>query len=434
MKGQGGDHITSSAILDDGTSLRIPYLTIVNGTVGATTFSGSGANLTSIPNAALSNSSVTVTAGTGLSGGGSVSLGGSITLTNTITNNNQLTNGAGYITTSALTNYVTLDGTQTITGLKTINNNLLFADSGTTKRGIQGTCGTNDIWFVGGGATAANAGFLEISTGDDGQTAGSSEPIYARQYGPGDPLTGTLVRTAALLDASGNTSFPGTVTAPTFSGALSGNASTATSAGTLSANSSISGLNFSGVFALAGSGASTGNSTGARLSESYGPVWNCSDSATWHHQVINGSSLVGISAAGTNFGNGRIYASGDITAFYSDMRLKTKISNIDKALEKVLSLNGFYYINNDIAKEFGYNDDKIQVGVSAQEVEAILPEIVCLAPFDITGNEHGDMLSKSGENYKTVKYDKLVPLLIEAIKEQQTQIEELKSIINGLTK
>jgi hypothetical protein len=89
----------------------------------------------------------------------------------------------------------------------------------------MGTVGANDFWFVGGGATASNAGFMEISTGDDGQTAGSSEPIYVRQYGPGNPLTGTLVRTATLLDASGNTSFPGTVTAPTFSGALSGTAS-----------------------------------------------------------------------------------------------------------------------------------------------------------------------------------------------------------------
>jgi hypothetical protein len=443
MKGQGGDHITSSAILDDGTSLRIPYLTIINGTVGATAFSGSGANLTSIPNAALTNSTIsgialgsnlaTLTIGTGLSGT-SYNGSGAVTIACTITNNNQLTNGAGYITTSALSNYVTLDGTQTITGLKTINNNLLFADSGTTKRGIQGTCGANDMWFVGGGATATNAGFLEISTGDDGQTAGSSEPIYARQYGPGDPLTGTLVRTAALLDASGNTSFPGTVTAPTFSGALSGNASTATSAGTLSANSSISGLNFSGVFALVDSGASTSNSTGARLTESYGPVWNCGNGATWHHQVINGSSLVGISAAGTNFGSGNILASGNITAYYSDMRLKTKISNIKNALDKVLSLNGFYYVNNNIAKKYGYTSDKIQIGVSAQEIEAVLPEVVTLAPFDITGDDEGNALSKSGEYYKTVSYEKIVPLLIEAIKEQQTQIEELKSIINGLTK
>jgi hypothetical protein len=178
---------------------------------------------------------------------------------------------------------------------------------------------------------------------------------------------------------------------------------------------------------LGGSGATFDNSTGARLSESYGPIWNCGNGSTWHHQVINGSSLVGISAAGTNFGNGNIWASGDITAYYSDMRLKTKISNIENALDKVLSLNGFYYTNNETAKEFGYNDDKVQVGVSAQEVEAILPEIVSLAAFDITGNEKGEMLSKSGENYKTVKYDKLVPLLIEAIKELKLELDVLNS-------
>jgi hypothetical protein len=94
----------------------------------------------------------------------------------------------------------------------------------------------------------------------------------------------------------------------------------ASSAGTLSANSTITGLNFGGVFALTGSGANTGNSTGARLSESYGPLWNCGDSATWHHQVINGSSLVGISANGTNYGSGRIYASGNITSTGGNLR------------------------------------------------------------------------------------------------------------------
>jgi hypothetical protein len=190
---------------------------------------------------------------------------------------------------------------------------------------------------------------------------------------------------------------------------------------------------------LAGSGASFDNSTGARLTESYGPVWNLSNGSTWHHQIINGSSLVGISAAGTNFGNGNILASGDITAYYSDMRLKNKISNIENALDKVLTLSGFYYTNNEVAKEHGYIDNKIQVGVSAQEVEAVLPEIVTLAPFDITGNDAGDFLSKSGFNFKTVKYDKLAPLFIEAIKElkaendtQKIEIEELKDLVKQL--
>jgi hypothetical protein len=130
-------------------------------------------------------------------------------------NISQFTNNSGYIT-SDTTKLPLAGGTMT--------GNILFSDSGTTKRGIQGTVGGNDFWFIGGGATASNGGFLEISTGDDGQSAGSgtAEPIFVRQYGPGDPLTGTLVRTAALLDASGNTSFPGSVTASSFSGTIAG--------------------------------------------------------------------------------------------------------------------------------------------------------------------------------------------------------------------
>lgn len=93
----------------------------------------------------------------------------------------------------------------------TFSGNLLFSDSGTTKRGIRGIVGTNDHWFFGGGATASNAGYVEIAAGDDGSTAGSYEPIYVRQY-YGDPLTGTVQRTLTLLDNNGNTSVPGDLT------------------------------------------------------------------------------------------------------------------------------------------------------------------------------------------------------------------------------
>ena len=111
--------------------------------------------------------------------------------------------------------YIPLSGSASITG------NLEFSNSGTTTRGIIGTIGDNDFWRIVGGATATNAGYLEIATADD-----ANEPIYVRQYGSGK--FGTLTRTATLLDASGNTSFPGTVTAPAFKGSLNGNASTAT--------------------------------------------------------------------------------------------------------------------------------------------------------------------------------------------------------------
>ncbi|MGL5099677.1 MAG: hypothetical protein ACRC6B_06540, partial [Fusobacteriaceae bacterium] len=98
----------------------------------------------------------------------------------------------------------------------TMTGNLLFSNSGTAWRGIQGTMADNDMWRIGGAGTASNAGYMEIATADD-----SSEPIYVRQY------TGaftSLTRTATLLDASGNTQFPGIVTSANFS--LNGSART----------------------------------------------------------------------------------------------------------------------------------------------------------------------------------------------------------------
>ena len=107
-----------------------------------------------------------------------------------------------------------------------------------------------------------------------------------------------------------------------------------------------------------------------------------------------------------------ITATGDITAFFSDDRLKDRYSNIPNAVEKVKSLNGFYYEPNITAQDLGYQKE-MHVGVSAQEVNAIMPEVVAPAPID--------------NKYMTVKYDRLIPLLIEAIKEQQIQIDELKA-------
>ena len=117
----------------------------------------------------------------------------------------------------------------------------------------------------------------------------------------------------------------------------------------------------------------------------------------------------GTSPTGTS---GEIVATNNITAYYSDMRLKNKLGNIDNALSKVMTLNGFYYEANEIAQSLGY-DVKKEVGVSAQEVQAIMPEVVAPAPID--------------NQYLTVRYEKLVPLLIEAIKELKVEIDNLKS-------
>ena len=118
---------------------------------------------------------------------------------------------------------------------------------------------------------------------------------------------------------------------------------------------------------------------------------------------------------------------GDITAFSSDKRLKTNIEVIESPLEKINKLSGFtYHWNKEKCKEAGFKPkDEGQIGVFAQDVQEVIPEAVKIAPFD--QDENGE--SKSGDNYLTVQYEKIIPLLIECIKEQQVQINELKNKI-----
>ena len=116
---------------------------------------------------------------------------------------------------------------------------------------------------------------------------------------------------------------------------------------------------------------------------------------------------VGTGASGTT---GEIRATNNITAYYSDKRLKNIHGSIDTALDKVKKLRGVYFKENDLAKSLGYDNDRRQVGVIAQEVELVLPEAVTDAPI--------------GEPYITVWYEKLVPLLIEAIKELDDKIKD----------
>ena len=141
-------------------------------------------------------------------------------------------------------------------------------------------------------------------------------------------------------------------------------------------------------------------------------------------EVQNGALGVGVAASATD---GRIDASNDIVSFSSDKRLKTNIQLIENPLDKIGKLSGFTYNWNDkAAKLANYDTNESLIGVFAQEVQAVLPEAVKLAPFDNDGNNK----SISGENYLTVQYEKIVPLLIEAIKEQQKQIDDLKYLLS----
>lgn len=269
-----------------------------------------------------------------------------------------------------------------------------------------------------------------------------SNPVYV------EASTNTA-NTAVIRDGSGNFS------AGTIAAALNGNAATAT---TLQTARTIQGVSFNGsaniTVATAGTGISVSGTTitntapdrtvsltagtGINTSGTY-PNFTITNSAP--DQTVSIASGTGVSITGTypsftaaigqavGTGNnvqfnslgvgtaasgtaGEIRATNNITAYYSDDRLKTKLGNIENALEKLETLSGFYYEANQTAQDLGYEVKK-EIGVSAQQVQAVMPEIVAPAPID--------------EKYLTVRYERLAPLFIEAIKELSAEVKALKA-------
>jgi len=110
-------------------------------------------------------------------------------------------------------------------------------------------------------------------------------------------------------------------------------------------------------------------------------------------------------------GAGGIYATGTVIANYSDERLKTKLGKIESALDKICAIDTFYYEANETAQALGYKAER-ELGVSAQSVQAVFPEVVVPAPVDA--------------QYLTVRYERLVAPIIEAIKELRAEVKALK--------
>jgi hypothetical protein len=196
-----------------------------------------------------------------------------------------------------------------------------------------------------------------------------------------------------------------TLTSPTINSGSVNNVTLSTSSATLTGGT-INGMS------VGASSASTGAFT----------TLTSSSTTTLSNTQVN-SLGVGTAGSGTT---GEIRATNQIVAYYSDERLKENIELISNPIEKIMQLRGVTYTPNQIAESYGYDRSQKHVGVIAQEVKEVLPEAVQPAPFDrmiIEGTE----ISRSGQNYMTVQYERIVPLLIEAIKEQQAQIEALKA-------
>ena len=278
-----------------------------------------------------------------------------------------------------------------------IQANSAYAFANTTANSFTGTTGSvtpfnNVVSFTSNNgvtivATAINN--LAVSTPQDVRTTASptfvggtfSQPVVATTMAAG--TSNTALATTAYVQSLANSS--GTLTTN-----ITGNAGTVTN-GVVTTGSYA---NPSWITSLA----STKITGMYYMDQGVGTANN----------VQHASFGVGTAASGTA---GEIRATNNITAYYSDDNLKTRLGTIQNALDKLCSLTGFYYEANETAQALGYKV-KREVGVSAQDVQKVMPEIVVPAPID--------------EKYLTVYYDKLLPLVIEAIKELKEEVDVLK--------
>jgi hypothetical protein len=214
------------------------------------------------------------------------------------------------------------------------------------------------------------------------------------------------------IDSSGNV---GVGTSPTYKLDVIGSSGSGIVSRGWSANSTQS----AGMHFMAINNGGTGDNNVA------GYTFHCSGQYATH-MSLRSDGIIGVggwSASAyrwyVNMATGDMTAAGNVTA-YSDPRLKEDIKKIDDPLGKVLALNGvrFRWKQSSVIGHPGEHD----YGVLANEVEAVMPELVRGSVFE----------APEGDTYKTVSYDKLVPVLIEAIKEQQSQIESLRNELEML--
>jgi hypothetical protein len=315
------------------------------------------------------NGALVVSGGVGIAK--TLNVGGNVTVSGTITGN--------------VTGNVVGNVTGNVTGTATNANNINI--SATTSSDT-----TTSIVLVANQSTGNQSPFIDSGLSYNANTNALTASTFV------GTLSNLLTLNTSGTGLSGSTSYNNSGAA-TFT--VTSNATSANTASTIVARDDSN--NFSaGTITAALTGNATSASTAADLS--FGSA---------NQVVFKNSSNTATTSSNLTFDGTNLSVGGDITAFASDERLKENIQPLENALDKVLALNGFTYSFNEIGQSLGFDGLVRYVGVSAQQVQAVLPEAVKPAPVD--------------SNYITVQYEKLVPLLIEAIKELKAEINELKT-------
>ncbi|MDB4378633.1 tail fiber domain-containing protein [bacterium] len=251
------------------------------------------------------------------------------------------------------------------------------------------------------GASAPN---LEVLAGKFWLDTSGASPIlkiynsgWKNLFTVGASNVSMAINSATVSSLTSSTSALGIISGSSLSvtGAISG-ASLNVSAGSVTGGAA----SFSSVSSAGGISAASAT-IGGNLTLTAGKILaNTIDNYSGTDITIQGNIAMGNNTitCGTITSSGTVTATGNITAF-SDARLKTNVKTIDNALDKVQSLRGVYYDK----------DNQRNIGVIAQEVEEVAPELVFTHPNDL----------------KSVAYGNMVALLVEAVKEQQQQIEKL---------
>jgi hypothetical protein len=383
------------------------------------------------------------------------SLNSSVSQINSFTSSNNIASLNSY--TSSLKSAITINGTDvsiagglTVLGTTTIidtttlaikdniielnagggvNGGLVVRDvTGTTTSGSLLWDSTNDYWIA--GPLGAESKLLRVN-GDSvvsssaqidlllpaGVVSGSSQITYASISSiPAGIVSGSSQVTYASISSipAGIVSGSSQTIANLPTGVVSGSSQVLGGTGIVSSSSQITYASISSIPAGIVSGSS--QITYASISSIPAGIVSGSSQVLGGTTIHSGSSgdyqfnSIGVGTAASALA-GEIRATGDITAFYSsDIRLKENIQPIQNALEKVESISGNTYDWKEGFEEM-HSHKGNDVGVIAQEIEEILPQIV-------TNRDNG---------YKAVQYEKIVPLLIEAIKELSAKIKLLEN-------